>query len=146
MVKMDTFGNTQEVVGVFYNLGKIIDTLLAHGFRNLHVVFDANNAAGYYSICGLSTWRGSYALPCINFKQHKHLEDAPLCAEIGYMLKRLMCKEHYGYKGGEYKFSEEQEPYIARDYSETGSEVKIVEHEVSACGKMLILKTAQDVY
>lgn len=84
-------------------LGEILEVLESGGSKN--VVF---MGAEQYTIGELMSWRGSYSLPALSYEYATKTADE-LYAQITDELKLT----HHGYKGGEYKYTKDDAPYVA---------------------------------
>lgn len=86
----------------------------------------------------LISWRGSYGLPAI-----KYGTEPVYGAILASSLTEGLNQTHYGYKGGEYEYGENQEPYLV--YTNSSDE------EYKICGYKLeenevVLLTKLDPY
>lgn len=116
----------------FFTIGDLIKVCEAN--PSLPVYFVGTGA----SPGELGSWRGSYALPAIEPVYNANYTGR----EVADNLKQGLKETHYGYKGGEYKYYEYDQFYVAeRGYA---SEFKVVKVE-SIDGK-LILFTKIDPY
>lgn len=86
----------------------------------------------------LGSWRGSYDLPSIDPVYNANYTGR----EVADNLKRGLEETHYGYKGGEYKYEEDDQFYVAEHG--LSSEFKVVKAEVG--DRELILFTKIDRY
>ena len=76
-----------------------------------------------YTVGELISWRGSYDIPCITYDSGKDKLGYEVASELEAALK----EKHYGYKGGEYIYYDNDEFYVSRyAYSEEFKVVKAV--------------------
>jgi len=90
-----------------------------------------------YTVSSLSSWRGSYDLPSISYES-----GAKTGKQVAAEIKAELKETHYGYKGGQYKYTANQEFYVANCGS--SSEIKVVKAEVEE--GVLVLYTKLDPY
>jgi hypothetical protein len=64
----------------------------------------------------VSSWRGSYDLPCIVY-DIDHLNGKDSLSRFKEMIKNIDGKEVFGYKGGDFILSEDSVIYIVPDSS-----------------------------
>lgn len=74
-----------------------------------------------YTVGSLHSWRGSYDIPALDYEC-----DYKSPQEIAAELKESMQQVHHGYKGGEYRYYEGDEFYVAHRGSSS-------EHKVVSC-------------
>lgn len=87
----------------------------------------------------LQSWRGSYDIPSVSFVEE---EEGKTGKQIAKELEVSLKKIHHGYKGGEYKYHEENEFYISQ-YGRC-EEFKIFHYETT--NNEVILYTKLDPY
>ena len=89
------------------------------------------------SVGVLESWRGSYDIPAIT---PNHTDKTG--AEVAIELAEALQDSHWGYKGGEYRYTKDQEFYIA--HHGCSHEYKVVKAEVE--DSELVLYTKLDPY
>lgn len=112
----------------YFTLGELIDLLKDH--PNRHVKFLETS----YTIGKLCSWRGSYDIPSVTYT---YSYDGELASVIAEGLEYALTHEHTGWKGGEYRFSKEDEFYVSE--KGTSQEYKIVKAEIEE--EILVLYT-----
>lgn len=75
-----------------------------------------------YTVGYLHSWRGVYALPAISYE---HGEKVGI--EIATQLEFALNESHSGWKGGEYRYTRDDEFYVSREGD--NSEYKVVGYE-----------------
>lgn len=115
----------------FFTIGNLIELCLEHLDKTFRFV------GTEYTVGYLHSWRGSYDLPAISY-----LEGECTGKEISECLLQSLTETHYGWKGGEYKYTRNDDFYV----SEKGSahEYKVCGYEVK--GNEVILLTKLDPY
>ena len=86
----------------FFTIGQLIETLVAHS--NLPVMFVGTD----YTIGNLGSWRGSYDIPSITYQHGKRLSG-----DVAQQLQAEINEDHYGYKGGTYRYLDNEEFYVS---------------------------------
>lgn len=74
-----------------------------------------------YTIGSLMSWRGSYDIPAFDYE-----EGYKSPRELAVQIRESLKEDHYGYKGGKYRYDENDCPYIAQ-HGSSGGEHKIVD-------------------
>ena len=128
-----TIGTFEESGETFkwLSIGDIINICEAH--KDKRIFFEGTDL----SPCELGSWRGSYDKPRIGYERSK-ITGGEVASILSYALK----ENHYGYKGGEYFYSENEVPYI--DNSGEYHEACVYGYDV--VGKFVVLKTAINEY
>ena len=85
-----------------YTLGRLME--LCNEFPDSYFTFIETEC----TVGDLHSWRGNYEIPALTY-EHGRKIGSIIYAEISEALKEA----HFGWKGGEYKFSEEQEFYLS---------------------------------
>lgn len=115
----------------FYTIADLIrlgDKYPTHIFRFVGTQYYPNE---------LISWRGAYHLAAIDYS------DEPIHGiNLANKLRSGLLKTHYGYKGGEYRYNEYDEPRISR-YN-LADDYKIVGHDVF--DNEIVLNTKLDPY
>jgi len=104
----------EEYFEKFFTLGELIQALESN--PECQVKFLETS----FTIDALSSWRGSYSIPAISYKE----QDGKKAGEIAQEIKHSLGEVHYGYKGGAYDYSENDEFYVAQYGS--SAEYKVV--------------------
>lgn len=126
----DIIGNGR-VGDDFFTIGKLIRVLNEHA--SLPVKFIGTD----YTVGSLVSWRGSYDIPSITYEH-----GGRLAGDIAQQIESELNEEHLGYKGGEYRYFDTDEFYVA---SYGGSEeYKVISAYVE--DDVLILVTKLDPY
>lgn len=118
--------NSYEDEITFYTIQMLIDLCNKypeHTFK----FFDTD-----YTVSDLHSWRGSYDLPAISYESGNELGKV-----IAERLKEQLQKEHWGYKGGKYKFFSHEEFYVSVQGS--AQEFKLVGFEVDRYNENTII-------
>lgn len=98
-------------------LGELMEDLANAG--NIPVVF----LGTHYTVGSLMSWRGSYGIPAISYEY-----GYKTAKEVFEQLQGEIKATHWGYKGGEYKYSPNDTFYVSKhSYAE---EFMIVKTEV----------------
>lgn len=98
-----------------YTIGKLLEVLDKSSATCVQLIGTT------YTLGELGSWRGSYDIPAFDYEEG-YKSPSELAAEIRKSLKKM----HYGYKGGEYRYSVNDSPYLAHCGS-SGGEHKIVD-------------------
>lgn len=115
----------------FFTIGNLIELCLNHSDKTFRFV-GTDYTVGY-----LHSWRGSYDIPAVSFETG---EDTG--KEIAQCLSGSLTETHYGWKGGEFKYTRNDEFYVSeRGYAH---EYKVCGFEVD--GNEVILLTKLDPY
>ena len=86
----------------FFTIGNLIELCLEHPEKNFRFL------GTDYTVGSLMSWRGSYNLPAIDY------DLVPSGGkEIAEDLLDSLKMEHYGWKGGEYKYARSDQFYIS---------------------------------
>lgn len=109
-------------------LGELIALLNDH--PNRHVKFLETDL----TIGKLCSWRGSYDIPSVT---HEYSYEGKLASVIAAELEEALTQVHHGWKGGEYRYSKDDEFYVAE--RGTSQEYKIVKAEIE--DEVLVLYT-----
>lgn len=97
-----------------YTIGRLLEELDNSSANSVRFIGTA------YTLGTLGSWRGSYDIPAFEYEEG-YKSPSKLAEEIRTALKNV----HYGYKGGEYRYTLEDSPYIAHYGS--SQEYKIVD-------------------
>ncbi len=109
-------GDTKSEKMHFYRIFDLIE--LAEIYKGHNFRFLETN----YSPKEIISWRGSYDVPAIDY-----CTDKISGKELAKVLKKGLSSVHTGYKGGDYRYSNDEEFYVAqRGRSE---EYKVVGYE-----------------
>lgn len=121
-------GDTSFQPESYFTLGELIDLLSDH--PNRYVKFlETDLTVGH-----LCSWRGSYDIPSVTYEHSSKGKLAnTICAELAYALTQA----HHGWKGGEYRYTRDEEFYVSE--KGTSQEYKIVKAEIE--DEVLILYT-----
>lgn len=98
-----------------YTIGKLLEELDNSSANSVRLI------GTDYTLGSLMSWRGSYDIPAFDYETG-YKSPATLAAEIRESLK----EDHYGYKGGKYRYDEGDSPYLAQ-HGSSGGEHKIVD-------------------
>ena len=115
----------------FFTIGELIDVLNEHA--SLPVKFIGTD----YTLGNLGSWRGSYDIPSITYERGERL-----AGDIAHQLATELNEEHSGYKGGEYRYEDTDEFYVA-SYG-CSDEYKVISAYVE--DDVLVLVTKIDPY
>lgn len=115
----------------FYTIGNLIE--LCEKFPNIPFVFVGTE----YGVGELGSWRGSYDLPAITYESGNKIGS-----QIAQELTESLKEQHYGYKGGEYRYYRNDEFYVSA-YG-CCSEYKVVGYQVE--DGVVVLLTKLDPY
>lgn len=102
----------------FFTIGNLIELCLEHKNKTFRFV-ETDYTVGF-----LHSWRGSYDLPAISYA-----DGADTGNDIAECLLQSLKKFHHGWKGGEYKYTCNDEFYVSErgrsyEYKVCGYEVK----------------------
>ena len=109
-------GDTKEEKIHFYRLCDLIE--LAENYKRHNFRFLDTD----YSPKEIISWRGSYCLPAIEY-----CDDKINGKQLAKVLKKGLSSIHVGYKGGDYRYDDDEEFYIA-NYGRS-DEYKVVGYE-----------------
>ena len=98
-----------------YTIGKLLEALEKTSATCVRLIGTT------YTLGELGSWRGSYDIPAL-FYEEGYKSPSELASEIHKSLEDV----HHGYKGGEYRYTLEDSPYLA-NYGSSGSQHKIVD-------------------
>lgn len=126
----DIIGNGR-VGDDFFTIGKLIRVLNEHA--SLPVKFIGTD----YTVGSLVSWRGSYDIPSITYEHGERL-----AGDIAQQIESELNEEHFGYLGGEYRYFDTDEFYVA-SYG-CSEEYKVISAYVE--DDVLILVTKRDPY
>lgn len=115
----------------FFTIKDLIDVCKQHPNNVVHFL-GTDRSPGE-----LGSWRGSYDLPAISTTW-----DEKTGSVIAEELTAALKETHWGWKGGEYCYHEDQEFYIAE--SGSSAEYKVVKAELE--NDVLVLYTKLDPY
>lgn len=123
-------GNSHyEESSSFFTLYDLLDFCSKHPYRPIRFV-------GVSLYPGeVMSWRGSYDQPSIS-----PVKDVQTGQDVVDSINKALDEVHYGYKGGEYKFSGHEEFYVAHYGSSAEYKVKKAELE----GNEIVLYTKLD--
>lgn len=115
----------------FFTIGNLIELCLEHldkPFRFLGTD---------YTVGDLHSWRGSYDLPAISYENGNKVGSV-----IAQRLVMSLADVHYGWKGGEYMYTRNNEFYVAKQRD--SDEYKVCGYEIKE-GEVILL-TKLDPY
>lgn len=115
----------------YFTIGALIALLNYH--KNKHVKFLETDL----TIGKLCSWRGSYDIPCITYE---YSYEGKLASVIAAQLEESLERVHHGWKGGEYRYSRDDEFYVAE--RGTSQEYKVVKAEIEEGVLVLYTKIA----
>ncbi len=115
----------------FFTIGNLIGICRQHPDKVVHFL-GTNRSPGE-----LHSWRGSYDLPAISTSWEDKTGEI-IAEELTAALKEV----HWGWKGGQYHYNQDDEFYIAE--SGNSSEYKVVKAELE--DDILVLYTKLDPY
>ena len=124
-------GNTKSEKVHFYRIFDLIE--LANNYKKHNFRFLETD----YSPKEITSWRGSYGIPAIDY-----CTDKINGKELAKVLKKGLSSVHTGYKGGDYRYNDDDEFYIAQ-YGRS-EEYKVVGYENR--DNEIILLTRIDTY
>tara|TARA_R110002049_G_scaffold285269_1_gene466107 strand:+ start:1121 stop:1516 length:396 start_codon:yes stop_codon:yes gene_type:complete len=124
-------GDTKSEKVHFYRIFDLIE--LAENYKKHNFRFLETD----YSPKGIISWRGSYDTPAIDY-----CTDKISGKELAKVLKKGLSIAHTGYKGGDYRYGDDEEFYVA-SYGRS-EEHKVVGYENK--DNEIILLTRIDPY
>ena len=124
-------GNTKSEKVHFYRIFDLIE--LAGNYKKHNFRFLDTD----YSPKEIISWRGSYCLPAIEY-----CSDSINGKQLAKVLKEGLSSVHIGYKGGDYRYDEDDEFYVSM-YGNS-DEYKVVGYENK--DNEIILLTRIDKY
>lgn len=122
-------GDTVEMDEIkFFTIGNLIELCLEHLDKTFRFV-GTDYTVGY-----LHSWRGSYDLPAISYELGANTGN-----QIAECLLQSLTMHHCGWKSGEYKYTRNDEFYVAEkgrsdEYKVCGYEVN--ENEITLLTKL----------
>lgn len=122
------YGRIEDDYQEPYTLEGLIKVLEVNSDKFVVFVGTRSKSIGY-----LCSWRGSYDIPAITYDGE--VRKAGVIAEE---LQEALKKEHYGYKGGQYKYEKDDTFYVSE--RGTSEEYKIVGFEVQDDKLILLTK------
>ncbi len=126
-------GVTYEKRPEFMTIGNLIELCLDNPDKTFQFV-GTDYTVGY-----LHSWRGSYDLPAISYK-----EGADTGEVIAQRLLHALTETHRGWKGGEYKYTRGEEFYVAE--KGCSEDYKVCGYEIDESIEEVILLTKLDPY
>ena len=99
-------GGTSYQSERYFTLGDLIDLLNDH--PNRRVKFLETDL----TIGKLCSWRGSYDLPSVTYE---YSYEGKLASVIAEELTHSLTHEHWGWKGGEYRYTRDDEFYVSEN-------------------------------
>ena len=109
-------GDTKNEKIRFYTIGCLIE--LAEIFKNHNFRF----LDTCYCPREITSWRGSYSTPAIDY-----VRGEVSGKELAKTLKKGLSSVHTGYKGGDYRYTDDEEFYVAQHGR--SEEYKVVGYE-----------------
>lgn len=109
-------GDSQNEKIHFYRIFDLIE--LAENYKKHNFRFLETD----YSPKEIISWRGSYDIPAIEYCDEKINGK-----QLAKVLKKGLSSVHHGYKGGDYRYTDDEEFYVAR-YGRS-DEYKVVGYE-----------------
>lgn len=117
----------------FMTIGNLIELCLDNPEKTFRFV------GTEYTVGYLHSWRGSYDLPAISYE-----EGSDKGEDIARGLLHALTCTHYGWKGGEYKYTRTEEFYVSKEGC--SEEYKVCGFEIDESIGEVLLLTKRDPY
>lgn len=124
-------GGTSEEEYEFFTIGNLIDLALDNPDKVLQFIGTC------YSPDALHSWRGDYSMPAIDYTT-----EPKTGSEISKVLLQGLDRVHIGWKGGDYRYTRNDQFYVA--HRGCADEYKIIGCEID--GDLVVLLTKLDPY